>query len=189
MYLDKFYNDFVKFQATHKNFATNTIGKHVAVLKVFINDASRQGIEVNQAYKERNFKVITEETESVYLTENELNKIYLLELSHDTRLDRIKDIFLLACYTGLRYSDVTELKTENIQGEYLNVRTKKTNTNVIIPIHKIVKEIISKYNGLSSFHISNQKLNDYMYIMLHISVTDDISFGAIFNAITKDFPE
>ncbi len=47
-------------------------------------------------------------------SENELAKIYQLNLSDDKELEEVRDIFIVGCYTGLRYSDLSTLNNEHI---------------------------------------------------------------------------
>jgi integrase len=60
------------------------------------------------------FKVVEEETDAIYLNEDELAKIYNLNLSDDKELEEIRDIFVVGCFTGLRYSDLSTLSPEHI---------------------------------------------------------------------------
>ncbi len=63
-------------------------------------------------------------------------------------------------FTGLRFSDFSELKPENIiDGNKIKIRTNKTNDVVIIPLHKNVREIIKKYNNNIPKALSNAKMN------------------------------
>ena len=73
-------------------------------------------------------------------------------------------MFLIGCYTALRFSDFTQIKDENIidNGTKIRIKTQKTGEIVIIPLHFRVKEIIKKYNGHTPPTISNQKLNKYI---------------------------
>ncbi|MCS2387605.1 hypothetical protein NXV57_05295 [Bacteroides thetaiotaomicron] len=54
----------------------------------------------------KNFKVVEEETDAIYLNEKELAAIYELDLSDDKQLEEIRDVFITGCFTGLRYSDL-----------------------------------------------------------------------------------
>ena len=71
---------------------------------------------------------------------------------------RIRDIFVLNCYTGLRHSDWPKVTKDKIQDGKLYVRTQKTNEPVIIPVKPLVKEILDKYESI--YIPSNQKTND-----------------------------
>ncbi len=73
-------------------------------------------------------------------------------------------MFIIACYSGLRFSDLRTLKSENIidGSNFIKIKTEKTGEFVIIPMHRYVREIYLKYNhGLPAI-MSNQKMNDYL---------------------------
>lgn len=96
----------------------------------------------------KNFKVVEEETDAVYLTEKELAAIYKLDLSDDKELAEIRDIFIVGCYTGLRYSDLSMLNSEHIDpiNGYINIKQRKVHKAVVIPMIDYVPDILEKYN-------------------------------------------
>jgi site-specific recombinase XerD len=155
----EFYNSFVSY-LTQENYSQNTIGKHIKVLKTFLNEATDRGINKTIEYKKRKFKSPVEEPDKIYLSVDELEKIYKLDLEKDIQLESIRDAFIIGCFTGLRFSDFSELGLENIiDGNKMKVRTNKTNEIVIIPLHKYVREIIRKYNNSFPHVMSNPKMN------------------------------
>lgn len=160
----EFYNNYVAFLSLQHNLAANTVGKHIKTLKTFMNEATDRGYNTNLEYKKRKFKTIREESDSIYLTLDELKKFEKLNLSASKRLDKVRDLFLIGCYTGLRFSDFTQIKPENIIEEksIINVRTQKTGERVSIPIHKTVKKILAKYDSRLPKAYSNQTMNDYL---------------------------
>lgn len=157
-----FYNQFSHYLIANKGFSTNTIAKIIKTLKTFMNEATERGLNKNLEFKSKRFKVITEETEAIYLNETELNLIHQLNLNSDERLERVRDLFLVGCYTGLRFSDLSQLKSENINGNIIKIRTQKTSELVVIPVSPQVQSILNKYNGSLPNAISNQKTNDYL---------------------------
>ena len=156
-----FYNDFVKFLKS-KHYAPNTIGTRIKNLKTFLSNAKDAGLPVRDDFRKKAFAKITEETDAVYLNESELVKIYNLELKKSPKLDHIRDLFLIGAYTGLRFSDLSQLNKDNITGDTISVKTIKTGTPVVIPIHTIVREILNKYDYDLPRVPSNQKFNDYI---------------------------
>lgn len=156
-----FYEDFTIYLQGLK-LAANTIAKHIKVLKAILNEATEKGINTNTAYKSRRFKSSEEATESIYLSIDELEKLHTLDLSTNERLNRVRDLFLMGAFTGLRFSDLTRIKSENIKGDYLEIEQQKTGKPVIIPLHPIVSEIWKIYNGKLPTSISNQKFNEYI---------------------------
>lgn len=161
-----FYDSFLEF-LTNKGYKRNSIGSHIKNVKVFMNEALDRKLTNNIQFKNKRFKKLEEESENIYLTNDELSKIIKLDLSQHTTLDRVKDIFIIGCYTGLRFSDLVKLKSENIinDGLQIKISTQKTGEIVVVPIKSIVREIFHKYVGQLPNLISNQKMNEYLKII------------------------
>ena len=161
-----FYHDFVDFLTHDANYALNTIGKQIQNLKVFLNAATERGLNTNMAYKSKRFKKVSEEVDNIYLNEKELDEMYQLDLSTNQRLERVRDLFIVGCWTGLRFSDFSNIKSENIDGDFIEIGTQKTGETVVIPIHWTIKKILNKYKGKYPNSlppaISNTKMNDYL---------------------------
>lgn len=160
-----FYYDFVEYLKDKEGFSQNTVGKHIKTIKAFLNDATERGYNKNLAFKSKRFKILSEKTESIFLTEDELKDIYSLDLTANTRLEKVRDLFIIGCYTGLRFSDFSALNTNNFEGDDIVIQTKKTGVPVRIPIHPFVREIINKYSEYPNSlppSISNPKMNLYL---------------------------
>jgi site-specific recombinase XerD len=158
----EFYNSFVSY-LTEKDYSDNTIGKHIKILKTFLNEATERGINKTVDFKRRKFKRLTEDTDKIYLTDTELESIFNLKLAKDKQLESIRDLFIIGCYTGLRFSDFSELKTENIvDGDKIRIRTSKTDEVVIIPLNRYVKEILRRNKNTIPKAMSNPKMNFYL---------------------------
>lgn len=141
-----------------QGYANNTIGREIKNLKVFLNaldDERKQLADISK------LRVLREEVDNVYLTEQELQAMHDAELPTKA-LDRVRDCFLLLAWTGCRYSDLQQIDKSNIKGDVMTFRQYKTNNKVSIPIHPIVREILDKYNYELPTEISNQKFNDYI---------------------------
>lgn len=159
----EFYNSFIAFLAEKQNLSQNSIGKEIKNIKVFLNEATERGLNKNMDFKKKRFKKLTEDTDKVYLNQSEIDRVYQLDLSKTAYLDRARDIFIMGCCTGLRFSDFQQIKEENIlDGNKLRIRTHKTSELVVIPMHRYVREIMKKYNNDLPRIISNQKMNDYI---------------------------
>ena len=156
-----FYNDFVKFLKS-KKYAPNTIGTRIKVLKTFLSNAKEVELPVNDDFKKKAFAKPKEETETIYLNESELMSIYSLNLESKPKLDRARDLFLIGAYTGLRFSDLSQLNKDNITDDTIAIKTIKTGTPVVIPLHSIVRSILGKYDNNLPKIPSNQKFNDYI---------------------------
>lgn len=167
----EFYQDFVTFLQTplkvdkivKYGHTQNTVGKYIKTLKVFLKEATEAGINTNRAFESKKFSAMSENVEHINLTENELDLLWNYDLSNNKRLEAVRDLFLISCYTGLRFQDFTTLTPENIiEGTKLKIFTRKTGKPVVIPIHWRVAELLAKYENHLPRAISNQKMNDYL---------------------------
>lgn len=158
----RFYDDFKKY-LIRKQFSNNTIGKYFKVLKTILRAAKENNIKVNDFLDSKKFQVITEDVENIYLTVSELDKIKNLNLDKNKRLDEVRDLFLVGCYTGLRFSEFADIKTENFTSDgFIEIKQNKTQNKVVIPIKKELKQILEKYQYKLPKAISNQKFNEYI---------------------------
>ena len=181
---DDFYPNFMDWMLSVKKYSTNTIYKQVRTLKLIVNSAADNGITTNRLLGNR-FKAITEETEAPYLSEQELKLIYDLDLSNKSYLDRARDLFLVGCWTGLRYSDFSTIKKSYISEKFITIPTRKTGKEVVIPILPVVKAILEKYKGKTENSlpppISNQKTNEFLKIIAEEAQINEM----IIKSITK----
>lgn len=148
-----FYNEFMDYLFHKaekpngtKGLLTNSAGKIVRLLKGFVNYQISRGVIPHIDLKV--FKVVEEETDAIYLSEKELAMIYKLDLGNDRQLEEIRDIFIIGCYTGLRYSDLSALAPEHIDLENGNIvlKQRKVHKAVIIPMIDYVPQILEKYH-------------------------------------------
>ncbi len=157
-----FHLSMVEYLTKTKKFAPNTIWRINRTLKTLLNEANERGFPVNPAYKSKKFSVSPEETDTVYLTTKELDNIFQYDLLSNKRLDKVRDVFLVGCFTGLRFGDLSGIKPANMVNGNLRVKTQKTGEIVEIPLSPLVKTIVDKYNGAIPKPISNQKFNEYI---------------------------
>ena len=173
----KFYYKFVEYLDS-RSIGVNTIGhKHIKNLKAFVHAAQRRGHAINPEIDNPEFKKLSEETDKIYLSEEEVNRIYNLDLSKNPRLDKVRDLFLIGCNTALRFSDYSLIKKEairEIQGKpYLNTRMDKGDRRVVVPLNSMALNILEKYNYSLPRAISNQKMNKYLKELGKLAKLDD----------------
>jgi integrase len=159
-----FYDGFTNFLTRHKEYSINTIGQTIKNIKFFMNEALERGLTNNVIFKSKRFKKVTEPSENIYLTQDEIDKLYNLDITDNPGLDHARDLFIIAFYTGLRFSDLVQLKEDNLidNKSKLKLKTEKTRELVIIPLHKYIKQILTKHNGIHREIINNQKMNGYL---------------------------
>ena len=157
-----FYANFKKYLMTELELGRNVFGKYVKVLKTLLNAALERKLHNNQEYKSKGFKALDEVADTIYLTEVELQRIFDLDLSNNPRLEKVRSLFYVGCFTGLRWSDFTQIKPQNIQNGFINIMTQKTSQKVIVPLHPNVLQIMKRYDNVLPMQISNQKFNVYL---------------------------
>lgn len=124
----------------------STISKKLGYLKWFLKWATDSGFNTNTTYKV--FKPTLKETQKkvIYLTKRELELIKELEIPSGTpHLEQIRDVFLFCCFSGLRHSDVYNLRRNDIRNGCIEVTTVKTADSISIELNTITRDILDKY--------------------------------------------
>lgn len=143
-----------------ESYTANSVGKHIRVLKLILNEATAAGINTSTAYN--SFHVFTEDVDTIYLDEDDLQVLKNFDLSKTPHLDRVRDWFLLLAWTGCRFSDLEKVGKTDIKDGFITFRQQKTNTKVTIPLHPVVLEILEKYDYDLPEPITNQRFNEYI---------------------------
>ena len=166
---EKGLNDYVTYLRDVKEMRNSTIGKQLSFLKWFLRWAFRKGVHQNNAYDSYKPKLKNTQKKIIFLTWEELNKLREFEMpAAKQALDRARDVFLFQCFTGLRYSDVFNLRRSDIKGDHIEVTTVKTSDSLIIELNNHSKAILDKYKDVAFEDdkvlpvITNQKMNDYL---------------------------
>lgn len=161
----EFQSDFVRFLEEDEK-SLNTIAKHFKNLKVILGSATKDGFNTNLKYLSADFKIGTEQTTEIYLDEEEINKLFQLDLSGFPKLERARDIFLIGCYTGQRVSDYNGLTDKDIcviEGvPFFKIRQKKTGKEVYCPITKEIRAIVDapRNDGNPPLKMNEQEINN-----------------------------
>ena len=138
-----------------QEYAANTIASTFSIIKVWLKEAELNNIEIDKCY--HSYTTKCQDTDNIYLTEEEINQLYAINFADEAvkavvgdkaRVEEIRDLFVVACWTGLRFGDWQDLSNVEIRNnDTMIVHTHKTNATVVIPIHPKVKEILAKYGG------------------------------------------
>lgn len=156
-----------------KTMYNDALKKHLAYFGQFIAWAKSKRYEIHEDYFQYKPVLKMAEKDVRCLELSELDTIYYLDLSGRDGLDRARDVFIFQCYTGLRESDVSKLKRENIQlnsqGEYMiDIVTKKDKDRIKFRLPQRAVNVYLKYkdnvyeNDLAFPIISQQKYNEHL---------------------------
>ena len=157
---NEFLNDLIVWLYTPpRQYSRNYVAFIVKRLKMLMQKAFEQGLHDNRVYL--GFKYNEIDSDEIALSFSDLNTIEQLDFSDNERLDRVRDVFLIGCFTGLRASDYKRIRPEHIIEEsgikVLSITTQKTGKKVKIPIFPILERLLKKYD----FKIPNFSDNDF----------------------------
>ena len=181
-----FYNSFKKWVLSQtignssKHYTKNYVGSLFKDIKAFMRQARRMGLHDFAGFEEEAFSVDKEETDAIYLTMEEILKIYnlniteelLLSNGYDNRhynlsraiqsLREERDRFLIGCFTALRHSDYSRIDSLNFKDDIISIWTQKKDKKVYIPVHYLLREILQRRNNELPKPISDQKHNKHI---------------------------
>lgn len=155
----KFYSEFRNWLLEEDELANSSVNKQFDYLKGFLRYASK--FKLFDVSILNDFDRLKEyETHIVYVTKEELKKLWEHQFTSD-RLERVRDLFVFACATGMRESDFSNIKPENVKNGELNFTTIKTHDPLVIPINSYSGAVLEKYEKILPKY-SQQKFNDYI---------------------------
>lgn len=195
----QFYHDFTSYLKTEikdrkgnvlkEAYNVNTTGKCIRTLKNILSIAESEGLHSNSIWKDKKFKGTRIETDSIYLTREDLDKIMKADLSkYGVGHDQARDIFMVGVWTAQRVSDYNYISKEQIYTHtkrwiedvpdpenpgktkaeirtkeimYISLIQKKTGAQVSIPVSSELKGILEKYD-YSLPHLEDQVINRYL---------------------------
>lgn len=158
-----FHSDYTEFLMENKDLNNTSIGKDFSIIKVVCSEAYYEKINKYDDYKNPLFNVVRESSDSIHLNNNEINILYNLDLSISRQLEETKDLFILGCLTGLRYSDYSKILKSQIDEFKLHVKTVKGDRHLEVNVRDPkAQAIILKYKSNLPKGASNQMFNRHL---------------------------
>lgn len=165
-----FYEEFVEYMKFEhiqrrrkeiiKGYKLSTVGKMIKQLRIFLNNRMRK--KIIPPINLEDFKILDEETDAIYLTNQEITQIYNTDLSQHSHLAKYRDLFVVGCLTGLRFSDFSIIKPEDVRQGMLYKKQGKSDHWVVIPLRNEANNIIMNHFKSGFPKISNAKFNKYI---------------------------
>ena len=171
---DKIYNKFLKYCIEIKDHSANTVHRNVGLLKTFLYWALSKKYTYNNNFI--NFKKPPKfRTDEIALNYQQVEEIYLYDFSKNKRLERVRDLFVFGCVTGMRFGNYSRISKQDIQGDFIRVVDLKSKSKKLsIPLNSISKAILEKYDYILP-NISNQKMNEFIKeVFKEMKFTEDI---------------
>ncbi len=165
-----FYEEFVEYMMYEhiqrrrkeviKGFRISTIGKTIKQLRIFLRNRMRK--KIIPSINLEDFKILDEETDAIYLTWGEISRIYKADLSAHPHLCKYRDLLVFGCLTGLRFSDFSNIQSEDVRNGMLYKKQEKSDHWVVIPLRDEAQYIFAqKFNGNVPL-ITNPDFNYYI---------------------------
>ncbi|VDH16673.1 Tyrosine recombinase XerD [Algoriella xinjiangensis] len=164
-----------------QSLGTNTIYKYFKNIRTYVNLAIVKDLMQINDYPFKKFKLRQVDGNRDFLSPDELKRLEKLKYSDENDLNKVRDIFLFSCYTGIRFSDIVRLKDDNFSkvGDVYwltfdmmkSERKNDSSTKKILrlPISKLFDgkpvKIFEKYRGEKKFLFDdfiNSEINKHL---------------------------
>jgi len=176
-------------------YSKNYFGGIIKRIKVVLNN---QTDEIG--HKHKGFSAVSETADSIYLSVDELMKIFRFDVSvtnlflfyqemepHKLKkksesLELVRSRFLIGAFTGLRVSDFSRVSNINVGDQFIRIQPKKgqsirKNSDVVIPIHPVIREILDSGFDLTKT-VSDQKMNVHIKELCRLAgITETVSIS------------
>ncbi|MGI8635929.1 MAG: site-specific integrase [Segetibacter sp.] len=165
-----FYEDFVEFLSGHYiqkhlkdpvvGLKINTVGKTIKQFRTFIRNRIRK--KIIPSVDLEGWNILEEEVDAVYCNWKEVNLIYNADLKDYPHLEEYRNDFVVACLTGLRFSDFSKLEEHDLRDDMLYKKQKKSNHWVVIPLRPEAKEILENRFCKNLKPLTNAEFNRHI---------------------------
>jgi integrase len=153
------HDEFSNYLIEDLNLSKNAHSKYIMVFSQIVKYAVKKKLIPSSILNEMEFNTRREDSDNIYLNEQELQLFMDLKVFKSKMKEEVRDLFIVGCYTGLRFSNYSHLDLEYMQDGNLTIIQKKTKQKVTIPIHPNVKMIIDKYKGVLPPCPTSQEFN------------------------------
>jgi len=177
---------FVGYLSKEQKFSRETVKRSVIRLKFFLKRAEELRFEVNKDYLKPVYLEKQPEIQDVYHSESDIQKLFALDLSDDYKMEAANDNMIMTCWLGLRVSDfMTRFNLDSIKDGYVSIKTQKTGSFVVIPLHPMVKAILAKRFGQLPPKLSNTEYNLLIKKVAEKAGLNELVYGKKYNPETN----
>ena len=141
-----------------KRYTQNTVVNTLKVVKNMLHRAYDRELTANNCFAKIQTALPANVSEHVYLRETEIRKIAAAK-TDSTREREVRDMFVIACYTALRISDIRQLQDAVIGNGRILLYQKKTKDRVEIPILKEIAQLVEHYKNIGFPTIDPSRAN------------------------------
>lgn len=131
-----------------KRYSKNTICVYIKTWKKLLTIAHENEWHSNTIFRQEWFHWGSEDVFRIYLDETKLKALYDVAFEPGSVKDIIRDWAILDAYLGIRSIDVNLIGEKNFSNGYFHVVNEKTDVQLAVPLHPLIKAILKKWNGL-----------------------------------------
>lgn len=168
--------------------SVNTIHSNMKFIRQLFNEAVKQKVIRADQNPFLLYKLKQEKTEREFLTDEEIDHLYSLKL--DGTKEICRDMFVFACDTGIRISDLLTIKVRHYDNKRLTFQMRKTKPQVSILLPTRAQRIISRYieteESKNEFAFQPFKKKSFTKMGIEKAI---MSKTALFNSILKELAE
>lgn len=170
--------DLQRFFYIERNLNTQSADKYIGLFKIFLNWSLKRKYTDNSDFQ--HFRSVKQpDLLKVIITKEDLHKIESADLGEKKYLSNVRELFILSCLTGLRFSDYSRvqkqhLKTDHEGNKYLQIRQQKTGEFVEIPLTPRACNIVESLVKEEIHPITNQKMNKYVKELCKASEIEEL---------------
>ena len=171
------YLNYLQEELKQKN---SSVLKNISFVKWFLRWSNKKGYNTNIFFENFKPKLKTTQKKIIFLTPSEFKQFREFEIpKENSYLEKVRDVFLFQCFTGLRYSDVENLKRSDVKDKFIEITTVKTNDSLTIELNEHSKKILDKYKDYQDKKeralpvITNQRMNDYLKELAQLAGIDE----------------
>ena len=185
---------FVTVLMEKEGLSNTTVLKQLGYLKWFLRWAAANKFHNVMDFQTYKPHLVTSKKKVIFLTIDEIKKLLAFEIPAErSALERVRDVFVFCCFTGLRYSDAYNLRRSDIKDDCIEITTKKTADSLVIDLNNVSRGILEKYKGIPFPEnkalpvISNQKMNDYLEDLFKLAgFTEEVRITTYHGGKRKD---
>lgn len=152
-----FYNKFKKMCFDIEKMTTSTFATRIRDIKAIMNEAGEFFVTEEIGHKSSRFIKPDYESDTISISMQDIEKLHNHEFVG--KYNRVKDLFLIGCYSAMRFEDFSNFQILSLDERFLRMKQNKTEERVTIPIMKKLREILEKYDNNWPKPVSNQEFN------------------------------
>lgn len=155
-----------------RGYQLNTVAKYIHCFRDFLNWCKDERREYFTG--KIKFDVREEDIQVIFLSQEEVNIVEQAEMPNKT-LEKVRDMYLFGCYTGMRYGDIHNLSKADFKKDSVVFHIGKGNKPVLhsVPLLPSAMRIIRKYlDGKNEKLLpvfTNQKMNQYVKEVMKVA--------------------